>query len=49
MCALLVVQLCRTVCNLINCNPAGSSVHGILYLSLIISLLFDTKMDDHAK
>ena len=49
MCVLLVVQSCPTVCSPMDCNPAGSSLHDILYLSSIISLLFDTKMDDHAK
>ena len=26
----LVSQLCLTVCNLMDCSPPGSSVHGIL-------------------
>ena len=29
----LVTQLCLTLCNLIDCNPAGYSVHGILQAS----------------
>ena len=26
----LVAQWCPTICNLVDCNPPGSSVHGIL-------------------
>ena len=26
----LVAQLCPTLCNIIDCSPPGSSVHGIL-------------------
>ena len=29
-CACLVSQLCLTLCNLMDCSPPGSSVHGIL-------------------
>ena len=29
-CVRLVAQSCPTLCNLINCSPPGSSVHGIL-------------------
>ena len=28
--AVLVAQLCPTVCNPVDCSPPGSSVHGIL-------------------
>ena len=27
---MLVTQLCRTLCNPMDCSPLGSSVHGIL-------------------
>ena len=28
------LQLCLTVCNLMDCHPPGSSVHGILYVRI---------------
>ena len=30
LCCVLVAQLCLTLCNPMDCNPLGSSVHGIL-------------------
>ena len=27
---MLVTQLCLTLCDLVDCSPPGSSVHGIL-------------------
>ena len=32
---MLVTQLCPTLCNPINCNPPGSSVHGILQARIL--------------
>ena len=29
----LVAQLCPTLCNPMDCNPPGSSVHGILQVN----------------
>ena len=31
----LVTQLCPTFCNLMDCNPPGSSVHGILQARIL--------------
>ena len=28
-CCCLIAKLCRTLCDLVNCSPPGSSVHGI--------------------
>ena len=32
---MLVAQSCLTVCDLMNCNPAGSSAHGILQARML--------------
>ena len=32
---LLVAQLCLTLCNLMNCSPLGSSVHGMLQAKIL--------------
>ena len=34
--ACLVVQLCQTLCNPMNCSPLGSSVHGILQARILV-------------
>ena len=31
----LVPQLCLTLCNPMNCNPPGSSIHGILQARIL--------------
>ena len=31
----LVAQLCLTLCDLVDCNPPGSSVHGILQAKIL--------------
>ena len=31
----LVAQSCLTLCNLMDCNPPGSSVHGILQARIL--------------
>ena len=36
----LVDQLCLTLCNLLDCNPPGSSVHGILQAIILEWLLY---------
>ena len=38
----LIVQLCLTVCNSLDCSPQGSSVHGILRARILewIAILF---------
>ena len=38
----LVAQLCLTLCNPMNCNPPGSSVHGILQARILewVAILF---------
>ena len=44
MCACVVVtQSCQTLCNPIDCNPLGSSIHGILQTRILewgFSILF---------
>ena len=35
MCAGSVAQLCRTLCNCMDCSPPGSSVHGISQLRIL--------------
>ena len=32
---MLVAQLCRTLCNPMDCSPPGSSVHGILQAGIL--------------
>ena len=34
-CCCLVVQLCLTLCDPVNCNPSGSSVRGILQARIL--------------
>ena len=34
-CNCLVAQLCSTLCNPLDCNPPGSSVHGILQTRIL--------------
>ena len=38
----LIIQLCLTVCNSMDCSPQGSSVHGILQARIMewIAILF---------
>ena len=31
----LIAQLCQTLCNLMDCSPPGSSVHGILQARIL--------------
>ena len=31
----MVAQLCPTLCNTLDCNPAGSSVHGVLQARIL--------------
>ena len=33
--SLLVTQLCPTLCDLVDCSPPGSSVHGILQARIL--------------
>ena len=33
--AVLVAQLCPTLCNPVDCSPPGSSVHGILQARML--------------
>ena len=33
--SVLVTQLCLTLCNLMDCSPAGSSVHGTLQARIL--------------
>ena len=35
MCACSVAQLCSTLCNPMDCNPPGSSVHGIFQARIL--------------
>ena len=34
-CVVLVAQLCLTLCNPVDCNPPGSSVHGVLQARIL--------------
>ena len=34
-CCCLVTKFCLTLCNLMNCNPPHSSVHGILQARIL--------------
>ena len=34
-CHALVAQLCPTLCDLVDCSPPGSSVHGILQVRIL--------------
>ena len=40
-----VTQLCSILCDLMDCNPPGSSVHGILQASLLewVAILYKNK------
>ena len=35
MCVRLVAQSCPILCNLVDCSPPGSSVHGILQARIL--------------
>ena len=35
VCVCSVTQLCRTLCNPMDCRPIGSSVHGILQARIL--------------
>ena len=41
----LVVQSCPTLCNPIDCNPPGSSIHGILQAKIWSRVLFPSPRD----
>ena len=36
----LVAELCQTLCNLMNCSPPGSSIHGILQARILRWITF---------
>ena len=36
--SLLVAQLCPTLCDLMDCSPPGSSVHGVLQVRILDGL-----------
>ena len=40
VCVCLVTLFCPTVCNLMDCSPPGSSVHGITSAKILGSLYF---------
>ena len=45
---MLVTQSCLTLCNLMDCSPPGSSVHGILQAKILewVAIPFSTEFPD---